>query len=364
MHIKVNKDELSNAIQIIQNVIPTKSPLPILSNILIETHQNKIRLIATDLDVGISESVSCEITDKGAIVLPARRIGSIIKELPEDEVELIVKKNNTTIIKSGDCVFRLIGINYEEFPTLPRIEEGEKININSSVFKKMLKMTSFAISTDETRYVLNGLLFIIKDKKMTLVATDGRRLALKTEEVDVKKSYNIKIIIPYKTINQVDRMLDDVETLLINIGENQVLFQIGDTTIISRLIEGEFPDYNQVIPKETENKLYVNKNDFLNALRRASILTTTESLGIKLDISKNNALVSKNTAEIGEVKEKISGNYNGKDLTIGFNPGYLIDALKNFPEENLDFELSQPEKPGVIRLGENYLYLVLPMQLG
>lgn len=363
MKIKVKRETLSNAIQTTQRIISPKSPLPILSNILIQTHEDKLRLVATDLDMGISKSIQAEIEQEGAITLPARRISSIVKELPEEEVEMIVKKNNTTIIKSGSCVLKLIGIDDEEFPTLPKIEEGKKFVLSSSVFKKMLRMTSFTMSTDETRYVLNGLLFLVKNKTLTLVGTDGRRLALKKENLRIEKNYNIKAIIPYKAIYQLEKMLKP-EEVYVNIGENQVLFKIEDTFIISRLIEGEFPDYNQVIPEESENKFYVNRNEFLNSLRRASILTTSESLGIKLNISENNMMISKNTPEIGEIKEKIIGEYNGKDLSIGFNPDYLIDVLKNYPEERVGFEITQPQKPGVIRIGENYLYLVLPMQLG
>lgn len=364
MRIRLEKSILYGAIQAVQNIIPSKSPLPILSNILTETYKGGLRLITTDLDIGISKSIPAEITEEGAIALPARRLSSIVRELPEEVVEIIVKKNKMSIIKSGNCIYKLIGIDSEEFPTLPKIEEGDKIKMKTSILKKMLKMTSFAISTDETRYVLNGLLFILKDKTLTLVATDGRRLTFKNENISIHKPYDIKVIIPHKTVRQLERILDEEESLLINVGKNQILFQIGETLIISRLIEGEFPDYDQVIPEESENKFHINRDKFLNALRRANLLTTSESLGIRLDISKDNMIISKNTPEIGEIKEKVSGRYNGKDLSIGFNPNYLIDVLKNFPEEDLDFELTQPEKPGVIRLDKDYLYLVLPMQLG
>jgi len=364
MNIKVDKEILVNAVQTIQDVIPNKSPLPILSNVLLETYQGKLRLVATDLDIGISKSVPVKIIKKGAITLPARRFNTIIRELPKDEVELTVKKNNTIIIKSGNCIFKLIGIDSEEFPSLPKIEEGDKIEIDGSILKNILQVTSFAISTDETRYVLNGLLFILKDKKLTVVATDGRRLAFKRSELEIKKLCDVKVIIPHKTIHQLEKMIDGKSKVLINIGDTQVLFQIGDTLLMSRLIEGEFPDYTQVIPPESENKFLVNRDAFLNAIRRANILTTTDSMGVKLDVLKNEMVISKNTPDIGEIKEKISGSYKGKDLSISFNPNYLIDILKNYPEDELSFELTQPEKPGVIRLNKTYLYLVLPMQLG
>lgn len=364
MEINVNKERLANAMHIVQSIISPQSPLPILSNVLIEASNGKLRLITTDLDLGISKSIPVEISKSGAITLSAKRFSQIIRELPEDKVEIIVKKNNVTIIKSGNCMFKLPGIHADEFPSLPKIEEGDKIKIKASLLKELLRMTSFAISTDETRYVLNGLLFIMEDRRLTLVATDGRRLALKNKNIDINKSYSIRAIIPYKTIHQLERMLDEEGNLFINFGQNQILFQKNDTLIISRLIEGEFPDYNHVIPEESENKFHINRDNFLNALRRANILTTSESLGIRLDVSKNNMIISKNTPEIGEIKEKISGTYNGKDLSIGFNPNYLIDVLKNFPEQDLSFELTEPQRPGVIRLGKNYLYLVLPMQLG
>ncbi len=364
MNINANREELSLALQTIQNIIPNRTPLPILSNILIQTEKNNLQLVATDLDIGMLLSIPANIDTKGSITLPARRIGSIIKDLPENDVEITVKKNNVTIVRSGKCVFKLIGIDSEEFPSLPKIEKGTEIKIKTSVIKEMLEMTSFAISKDESRYVLNGLLFIIKNQKLTFVATDGRRLSLRTENIEVNKTCNVKAIVPNKTVLQLERILGDTDEVTINIGENQILFKISNILLISRLIEGEFPDYSQVIPEESKNKVFIKRGEFLNTLRRATILTTTESLGVRLDVSKDDMVVSKNTPDVGELKEKVPIEYVGKQISIGFNPVYLIEALKNIKEEEIAFELTQPEKPGVIRIADKYIYLALPMQLG
>jgi len=362
MKFKTQKDNLLNAIQTVQNVISPKSALPILSNILIETQADKIRLTATDLDVGITCLIPVNIQEQGAVTIPAKRFNDIVRELPGDELSLNTKKNNLVTIETDTCQFKIMGLAKEEFPKLPEFKDKEVIKLEQDMLKKILNLTSFAVSFDETRYILNGILFKVEKNKLILVATDGKRLAIieKTLKQDFEKTINI--IIPIKTIQELNRNLKEEGEVSLVLGNNQVLFDLGHIAIISRLIEGEFPDYRQVIPAVSDTKIGVDRAQFLLATRRAALLSTPDYQAVKLEIFKDKMVISKSTPDIGESREEIPVAYRGKEMVIGFNPVYLTDVLKNLSEEKLEFELTDSEKPGVIRQ-DGYTYIVLPMRL-
>ncbi len=362
MKIEVTKDILLNGIQKVQNVISTRSTLPILSNMLIEAQQGKLKLTATDLDIGISCTVPVDIQEPGMITIPAKRFGDIIKELPDDSVSINTKKNNLIIIETMSCQFKIMGLPYEDFPKLPEFKEGGVIKLEQSTLKEMLTLTSFAVSLDETRYILNGILFKINQNSLTFVATDGKRLAVIERKLKQNTEKDLQIIVPLKTIQELNRNLQEEGELSMLLGNNQVLFDLGSAVIISRLIEGEFPDYRQVIPPVSENKINVGREQFLLAVRRAALLSTPDYQAVKLEVFKNKLVVSKSTPDIGESREEVIIEYQGKEMAIGFNPNYLIDVLKNLKEEKIEFELTDTEKPGVIRIG-GYVYIVLPMRL-
>lgn len=362
MKFKAEKSVLLNGIQIVQNVISTKSALPILSNILIESQQNGIRLTATDLDIGISCVIPVEIQEAGAITIPAKRFNDIIKELPTDSVNITTKKNNLVVIETETCQFKIMGLAREEFPKLPELKDKEVIKLDQASLKQMLNLTSFSVSFDETRYILNGILFKINQNNLTLVATDGKRLAIIDKKLKQELDKNINFIIPIKTIHELNRNLQEDGELSLILGSNQVLFDLGNVVVISRLIEGEFPDYKQVVPPATNNKMKIGRNDFLLAVRRASLLSTPDYQAVKLEVFKNKLVVSKSTPDIGESREEVAVEYQGKELAIGFNPTYLIDVLKNLTLETVELELTDSDKPGVIRV-DGYVYIVLPMRL-
>ncbi|MCX5701302.1 MAG: DNA polymerase III subunit beta [Candidatus Omnitrophica bacterium] len=362
MKFKVSKDVLLGGIQTVQNVIIAKSALPILSNILIETQQGNLRLTATDLDVGISCVIPVDTQEQGAITLPAKRFSDIIKELPLDTVSITSKKNNQVNIETDLCQFKIMGLAKEEFPRLPEFKDKEVIKLDQALLKQMLSLTSFAVSADEGRYVLNGILFKISKNNLILVATDGKRLAITEKKLNYTADKEINIIVPIKTIHELNRNLKDDGELSLVLGSNQALFDMGNIIIISRLIEGEFPDYKQVIPASSENKMRVNREQFLLSVKRAALLATPDYQAIKLEFFKNKLVVSKSTPDIGESREEVQVSYQGKELAIGFNPGYLVDVLKNLSDETVDLELSDSEKPGVIRTN-GYVYIVLPMRL-
>lgn len=362
MKFKVEKGILLNGIQKVQNIISPRSALPILSNILLEIQQNNLKLIATDLDIGISCIIPVDAQEPGAITVPAKRFGDIIKELPTDMVNINTKKNNLVIIETEACQFKIMGLAREDFPKLPEFKESGVITMEQPALKQMLNLTSFAVSLDETRYILNGILFKINQDNLVLVATDGKRLAVMEGKLKQNTERSVNIIVPLKTIQELNRNLQESGELSLLLGNNQVLFDLGEVVIISRLIEGEFPDYQQVIPLASENKISVLREQFLLAVKRAALLATPDYQAVKLEAFKNKLVVSKSTPDVGESREELAVEYAGKEMAIGFNPGYLIDVLKNLKEERIEFELTDTEKPGVIRIN-GYVYIVLPMRL-
>ena len=363
MRFDTTKDVLTKGIQEVQSAINPKTTLPILSNLLIETGKDSVSLTATDLDMGIISTIPVKIGSEGVITAPAKKFFDIIKELPDGEVSISVKKNNLIYIECTSCVFKIMGLPKDEFPQLPDLKDKDSIIMQRPRLKKMLSMTSFAISRDETRYVLNGALFVIKPAYIRIVATDGRRLAMVEEKIQSPKTHEKKVIIPAKTITELLKLLGDEGDVKICFGNNQVLFDMGGTKIVSRLIEGEFPNYEQVIPKEIKDKILIMRAKFLSATKRAALFTNPDSLAVKVELVKDKMVLSKNAPYIGEAYEEIAVDYKGKDLAIGFNPDYLIDALKNINDEMVPFEVADAEKPGVIRIGSEYVYVVLPMQI-
>jgi len=364
MKFKVDKADLLNGIQTVQNIITSKAALPILSNILIETHQdNTLRLSATDLDVGISCVIPVDIQEAGAITVPAKRFGDIARDLPGDTVNISTKKNNSVVIETESCQFKIMGLPREEFPKLPEFQNKEAVRLEQAMLKEMLVLTSFAVSFDETRYILNGILFKLNKNNIILVATDGKRLAIVERKLKQAIDREVRIIVPLKTIHELNRNLTDEGEVSFLLGNNQALFDLGGVVIISRLIEGEFPDYQQVIPPISENKVKVDREQFLLAVKRGALLSTPDYQAVKLEIFKDKVVVSKSTPDIGESREEVGVEYKGKEMMIGFNPNYLADVLKNLRNDTVEFELTDSEKPGVIRV-EGYVYIVLPMRLG
>jgi len=362
MKFKVEKTHLINAIQTVQNVITSKSALPILSNILMDAQLDNLKLTATDLDIGITCAIPVDIQEQGAITIPAKRFSDIIKEFPLDIINIATKKNNQITIDSDLCQFKIMGLAKEEFPKLPEFRDKKAIKIDQGFFKQILSLTDFAVSSDETRYVLNGILLKINKGTLTLVSTDGKRLAIAEKKLSIESDVEVSIIVPIKTIHELNRNLKDEGQLSLVVSSNQALFDLGSVAIVSRLIEGEFPDYKQVVPPVSENKMKVERSQFLLAVKRAALLTTQDYQAVKLEVFKNKLAISKSTPDVGEFHEEVEVEYQGKELVIGFNPVYLIDVLKNLEEETVSLELTDGEKPGVIRIS-GYVYVVLPMRL-
>ncbi|MFH0985678.1 MAG: DNA polymerase III subunit beta [Candidatus Omnitrophota bacterium] len=365
MEIKVQKGDLLKKLSLGVNIAASKpNTLPILNNLLLETQKNgKVKIIATDMDLGISTLLPAEIIQPGSVTIPARKFFDIIKELPEGIIEISVSKNNTVNIKAGKANFKILGLDKEEYPKLPEFSLDEAIEIEQGIMKESLSLTAFAISHDETRYVLNGVLFGIQGSQIRFVATDGRRMAFYKKETKQKNNKSAEMIVPAKTIHELLKLLEWEGTVKIVSTQNKVIFCFEDTYLTSSLIEGNFPNYDQVIPKEEKTIVQTNREEFLQAVKRVSLLTSPEAPALKFDFVKNKIIVSAKTPNMGEAKEEISADVKGGEITIGFNPGYFLDVLKNLSDENIGISLTSPDKPGVIKGREGYLYVIMPMQL-
>lgn len=365
MEIIVLKSNLVKSIGLAGSVSSNKTnTLPILSNILIETvSRESIRLVGTDLEVGISTIIPSEVKREGNITIPAKKIQEIVRELPEGEIEISVAKNNAVSISAGKSFFKIMGLSKEDFPKLPEFSPNEAIVIEQSLMKECLSLTSFAISYDETRYVLNGVLMIVKGSEIKFVATDGRRLALQEKKLEQRAKKDFEIIIPTKAVNEISKILGWEGILEITVIKNQALFKIGETLVISRIIEGSFPNYQQVIPKAEKTVSQTNRDKFLHAVRRTALLTSADSPAVKLDFVKGKILISSKSPNLGEAKEELEAEVKGGDIAIGFNPNYLMDVLKNLDIDEISFSLSDPDKPGLVKGKEGYQYVIMPMQL-
>lgn len=362
MKIKISKESLLQGIQTVQNIVSSKATLPILSNMLLETRKDYIKLNTTDLDIGISCELPVETIEEGSITIPAKRFSDIAKELPVGDISITVKKNNQVDIEGKKCRFKLIGLPKEEFPKFPEFKNKDAVQIEQKEFRDMVRMTQFAVSHEEARYVLNGILIEIEEKIIRMVATDGKRLAKIEKPLISPTKTEMAVIVPIKAIQEIYRNLKDEGKVSIIKGMNQVLFDIEGVLVASRIIEGEFPNYNQVVPQPAAQKIKVNTQDLLAAIRRANLLATPDFQAIKFEVFLDKLVVSKSTPNVGESREEVAIEYNGKELVVGFNPQYLIDVLKNIEDEKVCLELLGPDKAGVIRM-DDYLYLALPMRI-
>ncbi len=368
MKLTIAKEQLLQGLQAVQNIVSTRTTLPILSNVLLQADGNRLELTATDLDVTISCSAEARVEKPGATTVPVKRFFGIVRELPGNELELEVDEKHGCLLQAGSSYYRLNGLPAEEFPPLPKFAEKKKVMLPQEKLKSMLRKTSFAISTDETRFVLNGIFFSLKEHKVTMVATDGRRLALTDEDVEIPVEGQGEFIVPTKAINELNRLLLPAGNAEVRFTDNQAAFYLKDETssgvlIISKLVEGNYPNYRQVIPSETKERIALGREELLQALRRAEIVTSDKSNSVKMSFTKNNLAITANSAEFGEARESIAINYKGRDIAIAFNPGYLMDPLKALENDEVFLELIDELSPGVLKVNGPFLYVLMPMRM-
>lgn len=368
MNLTISKEQIISGLQAVQNVVGSRTTLPILSNVLLSAQDGRLELTATDLDVTISCGVEAKVGKAGASTVPVKKLFGVVRELAAGEVEIEVDDKNHCSIRSGASFYKLNGLGADEFPPAPKFKEDKKVVLKQESFRSMLKKTCFAVSTDESRYVLNGIFLSLKDHKITMVATDGRRLALVDEEVDLPESSHGEFIIPAKAVAELGRLLSEKGEIEIRFSENQAAFTLKDDKgfiihITTKLIEGNYPNYRQVIPGETKERISLAREEFLHALRRAEIMTSEKANSVKLAFGKNNLTITANSPEVGEAKESLAINYKGKEMAIAFNPKYMIDPLNALANDEVFLELIDELSPGVLKINGPFLYVVMPMRL-
>ncbi len=363
MKFSASKEKLLEGLQTVQSVVSTRTTLPILSNVLVQVVDGELRLTTTDLDVGVRCAVEAQIDKPGGTTLPARRLATIVRELPASEIQIDIDSKNVASIRSGASFFKIMGLPEEEFPPLPAFEGAKTFTLKQKDLKGSLKKTSYAISTDETRYVLNGILFSFKDNKLMLVATDGRRLALVEIELEFPRSMEADIIVPTKAVAELERLLGEDGEVKMSVSENQIAFEVGKTLLVSKLIEGNYPNYRQVIPGEAKERVTLERESFLAAVHRVSLLASEKSNSVKLVFSKGNIDIMANTPEVGEARESLAVQYKGKEFSIAFNPEFLMQPLRNLGEDEIFFDLIDEMSPGVIKLNVPFLYVLMPMRI-
>src|SRR5208282_1356013 len=322
-------------------------------NVLLRTGENKLEFVATDLDVSVACSVEANVKKKGASTVPVKRFFNIVRELASPEIELEVDEKHACSVRAGASFYKIHGLSAEEFPPIHALKEDKKITLPQEKLKGMLRKTSFAISTDESRYVLNGIFISLKEHKMTMVATDGRRLALVDEELDIPENSQGEFIIPTKAVNELNRLLGDKGDVEIKLGDNHVSMTLSDDKgfsilLLSKLVEGNYPNYRQVIPSETKERITLPREELLAAVRRAQIMTSDKANSVKMAVSLNNLAITANSPEVGEARESLAINYKGKDMAIAFNPAYLIEPLNALTEDEVFLELIDELSPGVL----------------
>lgn len=359
-----DKTKLQEATAIAQKAITGKSTMPILEGLYIEASKNTLTLIGSDKDISIETKIEADVLESGKIVVDAKIFGEIIRKLPNNEIKIETLEGNNIQITCEKSVFNLVHMLPDEFPSLPQINENMIFNIPQNILKNMIKGTAFAVAQDETRPILQGILFEVDNSRLNLVALDGYRLALRSEIIDTNNTINA--VIPGKTLNEVAKILEESDEVVnITFTTNHILFNLGDTKIISRLLEGEFIKYNALLPQEHKLLVTVNKQDLQNGIERASLMAKEGNSNlIKLDIQEDNIVLTSNS-QLGKVREEVSINLQGQGIQIAFNSKYLLDVLKNMEDSEIVIELTSSISPCVIRNKniDNSKYLVLPVRL-
>ena len=358
------KQKLQEGILIVQKAITGKSTMPILEGIYIKADSNGVTLIGSDKDLSIETKVEANTLENGSIVIDSKIFGEIIRKLPNSEVKIEVIENDTVQISCEKSIFNVVLMNPDEYPALPEITDEKQISVPQNILKNMIKSTSFSVAQDETRPILQGVLFEIKEQSLNLVALDGYRLAVKSEYLD--SEFDIEVVIPGKTLNEVSKILEDVDNLVnITFTKNQILFNLEHTKIISRLLDGKFVNYASLLPQEYKLLVIVNRQDLQNGIERASLMSKEGNSNlIKLKI-EDDLLVITSNSQLGKVREEVEVNMQGEELEIAFNSRYLLDVLKNMEEDVIRLEMTSSITPCVIKAKDNdsYKYLILQVRL-
>ena len=372
MHFSIEKEVFLKGLSRVQGIVEKRNTIPILSNVLVEADQDGILLTATDLEVGMRARYPAKTNKAGKITVSAKKIFEIIKELPEKEISFKAKDNCWIEISCGKSVFNIVGLSSDEFPHFPQPDESKMVPLSGNLLSEMIEKTYFSVSTDETKYNLNGIYFktIEQDQKkyLMMVATDGHRLALDKKVIETPEieELNNGVIFPRKGILELKKITEDTETdIKFGFMDNSAVIVKQNTIVVMRLVDGEFPDYSRVIPKNNDEIITIPRDELLHAMKRMAILSSEKSKGVKIELKTDRLEISSSNPEIGDAHEELEINYKGDEMSIGFNAKYVIDILQVLDGENIRLAVKDNLSPGLITPdGEDgFLAVVMPMRL-
>lgn len=367
MKVNFNRAALAEALGLLTSVVPSRTPKPILRCVQITAEGKEARICATDLEVGISYTASeVQIDEPGEVIVPADRLTAIVRE-SVDDVLLIEAAEGTCQIRGADSHFTIYGHEPGGYPAVPTFEGDADIEIGLGELQGGIEQCLFATARESSRYAINGVLWEIKDKKLMLVATDGRRLARCRVKVGSApgKDKAAGIIVPAKTMSLLDKIgSSEKDTVAIKLVDNRILVSCANVVISSTLVEGNFPKYDDIIPTDHDKKLTLSTEAVLSAVRRSALLTSEESRGIKLAVAKDKLVFSCRAPEMGDAQVDMAIDYKGEPVEIGFNPQFLMEVLRVIRTPEFELELGQADRPGVIKSGANFLYVLMPINLG
>lgn len=369
MKIEIEKKELMNLIGKTQNIVEKRNTMPVLVNVLLEADGESLRVFATDLEVSLTDSVKAKVSQPGKVAVSAKSLFDIAKELSEGIIQLVKKENNWLEIKQGKYLSKIVGISAEEYPIFPSYTGNSFLKIDSEVLTDMIDKTIYSVSNDETRYHLNGVYFEQKgDKGYTMVATDGHRLCLVNRNIPSSKviTQGQGVIIPRKGLHEIKKLLESLSGEFdLAIEGSQLIVRKDSTTLMIRLIEGKYPNYNQFIPSKLTQKIRINREAFLTSLKRVSLLANHKSKAVTLSLSNGRMEIASNNPELGDAKEEIEVGYDGNDMKIGFNAKYITDVLNAINDEEVDLEINDQLSPGLMRPhnDQSYTCVVMPMRI-
>ena len=375
MKIKIDKQDFVDLIGRAQNIVEKRNTMPVLVNVLLEAQGNYLQVFATDLEVSLTDQMAAEISQAGKVVVNARNLFDIIKELPEGTVQLEKKENNWLKISQNKAVFNIVGISPDEYPVFPTFSTKDFVVVETELLREMIEKTIYSVSTDETRYHLNGVFFekqIDKENVIyRMVATDGHRLSLidrkaKGENAAQTKNPNQGVIIPRKGLHELKKLLDNAgENVEMAIEGSQLIVQSDSAVLMVRLIEGKYPNYQQLIPQNLRENLLVNREMLLSSLKRVSLLSNAKSRGVTMNLSKGKMEITSNNPELGDAKEEIEVDYSGRDMKIGFNARYILEVLTSMNEAMVQIEFNDQLSPGLVRphKDKSYTCVVMPMRI-
>jgi DNA polymerase III subunit beta len=367
MKVICNRGALLEALTVAANAVAARTPKPVLQCVKVTAADDKLTIAATDLEVAIRYSdAQVQIEQPGETLLPADKFRDIVRESVDDtlSIELIAAQAH---IKGQDSHFKIFTQSPSEFPPVPDFEGSPDFEVPGGHLRQWINQTLFAAAKESTRYALNGVLMTAKGKKLTLVSTDGRRLAMATGDMVASGKMSkegLSALVPVKALQLVDKLVDDPdESVGVQLRENQIIFHTSSATLTSNLVEGQFPPYETVIPKDTDKKMTAGTADFISAVRRAALLTTEESKGVRMHFSRKGLVLTSRSAESGEATVNFATKFEGSDVEIGFNPTFLVEALRVVDSDEITIELTAPNRPGLLRGGPNFLYVIMPVDL-